>query len=130
MKIEVEPFTLETAHPFQIARSTRESFELFAFTLTHEGVSGLGESSPQAFYGETPLTVRGAVNSLGGLLEGEPEDVRARLNTPGTDLFDALCEHASVRAALDMALWDIRGKIEDVPCFRLFDADAAAAPLT
>jgi L-alanine-DL-glutamate epimerase-like enolase superfamily enzyme len=130
MKLEVEPISLETAHPFRIARSTRDRFELFVFSLTYEGVTGLGESSPQAYYGETPLTLRGAVNALGGLLDGEPDEVRARLHKPGAELFAALEGHASVRAAIDMALWDIRGKVEGVPCHRIFGAEAALAPLT
>jgi L-alanine-DL-glutamate epimerase-like enolase superfamily enzyme len=130
MKLEVEQFTLETSHPFQIARSTRDTFESFAFTLTYEGVSGLGEASPPAFYGETTLTVRGAVNSLGGLLDGDPEAVRERLNTPGTPLCDALAAHASVRAAIDVALWDIRGKVEGVPCCELFEGNPGNTPLT
>jgi L-alanine-DL-glutamate epimerase-like enolase superfamily enzyme len=130
MRLEVEPHTLTTTHPFQISRSTRDTFELFAFTLTYEGHSGLGESSPQVFYGETPMTVRGAVNSLGGLLDGEPDDVRVRLHTPGTPLNDALAAHASVRAAIDMALWDLLGKIDGVPCCRLFGAVPENTPLT
>jgi len=130
VKLEVEPIKLQSRHPFQIARGTRTAFELFIFSLEHEGVTGLGEASPQAYYGESPMTVRGAVNSLGRLLEGDPERLRAALNTPGTPLAVALAAHASVRAALDIALWDLRGKAEGVPCYRLFGADPAEAPLT
>lgn len=130
MKLEVESFTPTTTHPFKISRSTRERFELFAFALTYEGRTGWGESSPQPYYGETPMTLRGAVNSIGGLLDGEPDELRARLHTPGTPLGDALAAHPSVRAALDMALWDLRGQIEGVPCYELFGAEPGNTPLT
>jgi L-alanine-DL-glutamate epimerase-like enolase superfamily enzyme len=130
VKLEVEPIRLSSKHPFQIARGTRDTFELFVVSLTHEGVVGIGEASPQAFYGESPLTVRSAVNSIGRLLEGEPDELRRRLHTPEEPLGAALTPHASVRAALDMALWDIRGKMEGVPCCRLFGADPANTPLT
>jgi len=130
MKLEVEPIRLSSKHPFQIARGTRDTFELFIVSLEYEGVVGLGEASPQAFYGESPLSVRSAVNSIGRLLEGEPDELRRRLHAPEEPLGAVLGAHASVRAALDMALWDIRGKMEGVPCCRLFGADPANTPLT
>jgi L-alanine-DL-glutamate epimerase-like enolase superfamily enzyme len=130
VKLEVEPITLRSRYPFQIARGTRTAFELFVFFLTHEGVTGLGEASPQAYYGESPLSVRSAVNSLGRLLDGEPEALRTALHTPGTPLGEVLGAHASVRAALDIALWDMRGKIEGVPCHRLIGANPNNTPLT
>jgi L-alanine-DL-glutamate epimerase-like enolase superfamily enzyme len=130
MKLEIEPIRVETAFPFRIARGTKQARDVFVITLTADGVSGMGESSPQEFYGETGLTVRSAVNGLGRLLYGEAESVRARLNDPASDLHQRLKPHASVRAALDMALWDLRGRREGVPVWRLIGADPARAPYT
>jgi L-alanine-DL-glutamate epimerase-like enolase superfamily enzyme len=130
MKLEIEPVRVETAHPFRIARGTKREIEVFVVSLTAEGVTGIGEAAPQAFYGESPMTVRAAVNAIGRLLDGEPEDVRRRLNETGADLFQALAAHASVRAALDMALWDLRGRREGAPVWKLLGADPARAPVT
>lgn len=130
MKIEVEPIRLETKYPFRIARGTRTEYEVFIFHLTADGVEGLGESSPPPYYGEDGLTVRSAVNGLGRLLDAGPETIRARLHDPASELHQALAAHASVRAALDMALWDIRGKVEGKPCYELVGANPAATPLT
>jgi L-alanine-DL-glutamate epimerase-like enolase superfamily enzyme len=130
MKLEIEPVHIETVHPFQIARGTKREVEVFVVSLTADGVTGLGEAAPQAFYGESSLTVRAAVNSLGRLLDADPEDVRRRLNEDGADLHRTLEAHASVRAALDMALWDHRGRREGVPVWKLLGADPARAPVT
>ncbi len=130
MKLEVEPIQIETAHPFRIARGTRTSYEVFVVSLTHDGVTGRGEAAPQPFYGESPMTVRAAINSIGRMLDDEPEDVRLRLNRDGADLFEALRAHASVRAALDMALWDLRGQREGAPVWQLLGAQAENAPAT
>src|SRR5690349_17527032 len=130
MKLEIEPIHVETANPFRIARGTKVHREMFVVSLTADGVTGIGESSPQEFYGENAMTVRSAVNSIGRLLDGEPEAVRARLNDPTSDLHRALRTSASVRAALDMALWDIRGQQEAQPVWKLIGADAAKAPAT
>ncbi len=130
MKLEIEPIHVETAFPFRIARGTKQAVEVFIVTLTDAGITGWGEAAPQAFYGESPMTVRAAVNSLGRLFEGDSEDLRRRLHDPDADLHRALAPHASVRAALDMALWDIRGKREGEPVWKMIGADPARAPLT
>ena len=130
MRLEIEPFQVETANPFRIARGTKVHREIFVVSLTSDGITGMGESSPQEFYGETAMTVRAAINSIGRFLDGESEAVRARLNDPASDLHRALRASASVRAALDMALWDIRGRRESQPVWRLIGADATKAPAT
>lgn len=130
MKLEVEPLRLASSHPFQIARETRAEFELFVFSLTFEGTTGLGEAAPQDYYGESPDTVRAAVDAIGGMLEGDPGQLLASLNELGGELRETLADHASVRAALDMALWDLRGKLENKPCYELFGAEPSNTPLT
>lgn len=130
MKLEVEPLQLESSHPFRIARGTRKAFDLFVFSLSYENVTGLGEAAPQRYYGESPDTVREAVNNIAGLLDGDPAELLESLNEESGNLREALEGHASVRAALDMALWDIRGKLENKPCYELFGATASDTPLT
>jgi L-Ala-D/L-Glu epimerase len=130
VKLSIEPIRIETAHPFQIARSTRKQYDVFVVTLESDGVEGLGEAAPSAFYGENPMSVRAAIQSIGRFLDVAPEIARANLNTEGTDLFERLRPHASVRAALDMALWDLRGRREGQPVWKLIGADASRAPLT
>lgn len=76
------------------------------------------------------MTVREAVNSIGGLLDGEPDALRRALHDPSTPLGECLAGHASVRAALDMALWDMSGKLQGVPCYELFGANPSNTPLT
>ncbi len=130
MKLSIEPIRIQTAHPFQISRSTRREYEVFIVALECDGLAGMGEAAPQPFYGENPMSVRGAIQSIGRLLDVEPETARKNLNTAGGDLFEMLRPHASVRAALDMALWDLRGRREGQPVWKLLGADAERAPLT
>lgn len=130
MKLSIEPIRIETAHPFQIARGTRKQYEVFVVTLESDGLEGMGEAAPHPFYGESPMSVRAAIQSIGRFLDVEPETARANLNTEGCDLFEVLRPHASVRAALDAALWDLRGRREGLPVWKLIGADAAKAPLT
>jgi L-Ala-D/L-Glu epimerase len=130
MKLEIEPIQVETAHPFRIARGSKRKRDIFIVSLTADGVTGMGEAAPQEFYGEDTMTVRAAIQSIGRMLDGDPEDVRGRLNDRASDLHRALQAHASVRAALDMALWDIRGQTASAPVFHLVGADPELAPAT
>ena len=130
MKLEIEPIRVETVHPFQIARETKKERDIFVVTLEAEGVSGIGEAAPQAYYREDAMTVRAAINAIGRLLDADPAEVHERLNQPGEDLHERLRAHASVRAALDMALWDLRGRRENAPVWKMIGADRLRAPLT
>lgn len=130
MKLSIEPLRIETAHPFQIARGTRTQYEVFVITLESDGLEGMGEAAPHPFYGESSMSVRAAIQSIGRFLDVDPETARANLNTEGCELFETLAPHASVRAALDAALWDLRGRREGLPVWKLIGADAAKAPLT
>jgi len=130
VRLEVEPIQVETTHAFTIARGSKNRRDVFVISLESDGITGLGESSPQEFYGENAMTVRTAIQSVGRMLEGDPEEVRMRLNDPRARLRRTLGPHASVRAALDMALWDIRGQREGQPVWQLIGADASRAPAT
>ncbi len=128
MKIEVERMFLETKHPFKIAREEKQKCENFIFSLTFEGITGFGEASPQPYYSENSDTVKEAVRRLGGTIQGEPKTCRERLHSG--DLRGLLAGDASVRAAIDMALWDIEGKIEGKPCYELLGLDPKETPIT
>jgi L-alanine-DL-glutamate epimerase-like enolase superfamily enzyme len=128
MKLDVEPCIVTPTHPFRIARSTQTEQEVFIFEVTWEGITGWGESSPPNYYGEDGDTVKAAVKRIEGKLVGDPESLRERINSG--DLRQVLDRDASVRAALDMALWDISGKKDSKPIYALLGLDPNETPAT
>lgn len=128
MKLEIEALKLEPHYPFRISRETQQKRDAFVFVLTWEGITGFGEASPSPYYGEDAQSVTSAARKVKGELEGEPERLKERL--AAGDLRQTLDRHASVRAALDMALWDIIGKRENRPLFALLGLDRAKTPAT
>jgi L-alanine-DL-glutamate epimerase-like enolase superfamily enzyme len=128
MKFDVQPFKVKTKHPFRIARGVQTEQEVFIFALTWEGITGWGESSPPPYYGEDSATVRAAAKRLQGKLDGDPASLRKRI--AGGDLRGILAKDASVRAALDMALWDITGKSEGKPIWSILGLDPTKTPAT
>lgn len=128
MKLEIEPFKAVTRHPFRIARSVQTEQEVFIFRLTWNGITGWGESSPPTYYGEDSTTVVSAAKRVEGRLDGDPESLRERIARG--DLRDVLARDASVRAALDMALWDIAGKRDGKAVWALLGLDPTKTPAT
>lgn len=128
MKLDVEKMTFETRYSFTIARGTHKKHTNFIFYLEWEGITGYGEAAPRSYYGESEESVVGAIERIAGNLEGEPEALIDELYSG--ELRTLLQSDASVRAALDMALWDLLGKRERVPCYELFSLDPDMTPHT
>ncbi|UCG52170.1 MAG: dipeptide epimerase [Candidatus Latescibacterota bacterium] len=128
MKLEVESVKLKPHHPFRISREVQRERDVFVFALTWEGITGLGEASPSPYYGEDSGTVPSAVRRIKSKLDGDPERVKERV--ANGDLRKQLDRHASVRAALDMALWDIIGKRENRPVYAILGLDPTKTPAT
>jgi L-alanine-DL-glutamate epimerase-like enolase superfamily enzyme len=128
MKLSVEHVKLAPRHPFQIARETQRERDVFVFGLTWKGITGFGESSPSPYYGEDAKSVAGAVEELTAKIGGDPEDLMARVATG--DLRRSLGRHPSVRAAMDVALWDLIGKRDGRPVYDLLGIDPLETPAT
>ena len=128
MKLEFELLRLKPRHPFKIAREVQTECEVFIVQLTWEGITGLGEAAPSSYYGEDSATAHKALKKIAGKVDGDLETVRGSL--AAGKLRRALGAHASVRAALDVALWDIEGKKENQPLYELLGLDPAETPAT
>jgi L-alanine-DL-glutamate epimerase-like enolase superfamily enzyme len=128
MKIEVERIKLTPHHPFRISRETQSEREVVILQLTWEGITGWGEASPSPYYGENVENALSALEGVRKRLDGDPDDLRKRIASG--DLRDALDRYASLRAALDIAIWDITGKQENKPLFEVLGLDPSRTPAT
>jgi L-alanine-DL-glutamate epimerase-like enolase superfamily enzyme len=128
MKITVERIKLTPRHPFRISRETQTERDVFVIELEWEGLVGYGEASPPPYYGENARTVVAALGRVKKRLGGDPEELQERI--AAGDLRKTLDRHASVRAALDMALWDIIGKRAGKPLCEILGLDPGRTPAT
>jgi L-alanine-DL-glutamate epimerase-like enolase superfamily enzyme len=128
MKVEAEKITLTPHHPFRISRETQRARDVVVIELSWEGIAGWGEASPSAYYDENVETVLSALDGVRRRLDGEPDDLRKRVAEG--DLRESLDRHASLRAALDMALWDIAGKSGNKPLYEILGLDPTRTPAT
>jgi L-alanine-DL-glutamate epimerase-like enolase superfamily enzyme len=85
---------------------------------TDEGITGFGQTAVDApFYGEPAeaIVVNIRTHLTPAIIGQSPLDIEL-LNRR---MEQALPEHLSARAAIDLALWDLKGKLLDVPVYQL-----------
>ena len=125
LRLTSHQFDLPLEHPFTISRSTVSVQPTLIVELSDGTFTGYGEATTNDYYGMTMERMVSAIDSVRSLVEGvtelEPEElwklVHARL--PG-DPF-ALC-------ALDQAAYDLWGKQQGAPVYRLWNLDPTTVP--
>jgi L-alanine-DL-glutamate epimerase-like enolase superfamily enzyme len=126
MKLSWTPYTLEFKHPFRIAHGVRTSTPVVFVRLQFDGLTGYGEAALPPYLGEDHQTVDAFLRKLNLQQFNTPFDICAVL-----DYTDKVAlNNTAAKAAIDMALHDLIGKLRDEPTWKLFGADPAKTPLT
>lgn len=123
MKLSWEPITLDLITTFRIAHGASDQRHNVITHLEHAGLDGLGEGPGVTYHGETQAGIIAYLESVIYLLGDDPfliEDVLNRL-PPGS---------RAARAALDVALHDLWGKLLGQPIYRLMGLDPQKIPET
>lgn len=112
--IEIFPFTLQQTVPIKIALPTPLTMDnVFIRLKTEDGVTGVGETSPYSpVTSETQQTDVAMARTLSDLVRGRDPFTIPKI----VDDMDVLSPNTtSIKAAFEMALWDICGKIAGLP---------------
>lgn len=117
--IEIGKLTIPLKKPFKTALRVLEVSEtLVVIVTTDDGTVGYGAASPTAVItGDTLGSIRGALGEalipqLVGMDVGNYEALIAKINS-------GVVRNSSTRAALDMAVYDLVGKMYSVPLYRM-----------
>ncbi len=102
MKVTLVSKTLELKHAWTLARGSTSSKEYLYFKVEHEDFTGWGEAAHNARYGETPESVRTALEQAKTILETSPEVI----HTWQEWLPNLPQDQAAARAAVDIACRD------------------------
>jgi L-alanine-DL-glutamate epimerase-like enolase superfamily enzyme len=126
MKISCKPFELELKHPFSISKFTRTSTPLMLLEVQYEDVIGYGEASMVPYMGESYESAQAFLKMIDWSQIRYPfnfQEIIAYLDSlaPG---------QPAIKAAVDIALNDINGKILGKPCYEVYGADPAKMPVT
>jgi L-alanine-DL-glutamate epimerase-like enolase superfamily enzyme len=117
MRLTLHPFDLPLRHVFAISRGATEVCRTLIVELQHDGVSGYGEAGENPFYGATLENMQAAL-----------ERVRPRLESSGPvdpadlwqELRPAFEANTFAQCALDIAAWDLWGKLRGQPLWKLW----------
>lgn len=126
MKLSYQPFDLLLKHTFTISGYSRASTPLMLVELEHEGFTGYGEASMVPYLGESVQTAADFLGKVKTARLKLPSDFAAINNylegiAPG---------NTAIKAAIDIALHDLHGKLTSTPCWQLMQSNPALMPPT
>ncbi len=126
MLLRRSPIDLHPKHAFTIARGSRTVIPGVIVELEHEGITGYGEASPSARFGETRETVMSFLDLVDPSRLDDPMNLDAILHYLGTIRLG----NPSAKAAIDIALHDWVGKKMNIPLWKWWGFDRNRTPVT
>jgi L-alanine-DL-glutamate epimerase-like enolase superfamily enzyme len=126
--LSFEPLDLRTLHPFGISYGTSADSHNFLITLKHKDVIGYGEASPVQYHAESPETAAALLKAwtTEDFLGDDPFAIAEICRK----MDKAIAGHTSVKAAIEMALHDICGKIANLPTYKMLGLSGSKQPIT
>jgi L-alanine-DL-glutamate epimerase-like enolase superfamily enzyme len=121
MRLSARIATLELAETFVISRSAQDTADVVYVELEHDGVTGYGEATPIARYGQSAESAHAYLEAQADALGDDPwalEEIESRLPA----------DEPAARAAIDAALHDLQGKLTGRPVWRLLGLRRAGPP--
>jgi L-alanine-DL-glutamate epimerase-like enolase superfamily enzyme len=126
MKLTYQPFELLLKHPFTIAKFSRTSTPIMLVKLEHEGFVGYGEASMVPYMGESYESAIAFLNKVDVNRFIFPFDFAQII-----DYLDSIAPgNPAIKAAIDIALHDLEGKLLNKPCWQLAESDPDLMPVT
>ena len=126
MKLSWFPYELKLAHTFTVASYSRTTTPDVQVEIEYDGFVGYGEASMPPYLGHTVESVCAFLEKVNLEQFADPfciDDILAYV--------DSISEgDAPAKAAIDIALHDLVGKLMGQPWFRIWGLDAAKAPST
>ena len=126
MKISCKEFELELKHPFSIAKFTRTSTPLMLLKVDYEGFTGYGEASMVPYMGESYASAHAFLAKV------DLKQFKHPFNFAAIHQYlDSLeTGNPAIKAAIDIALNDLNGKILNQPCYQIFGSNPDKMPVT
>ena len=126
MQLSWEPYELQLRHTFTVATYSRTTTPDVQVRIDYDGFTGYGEASMPPYLGQTVESVCSFLEKVDLGRFSDPfqlEDILAYVDSlsPGD---------TAAKAAVDIALHDLVGKLIGQPWFRLWGLDPAKAPDT
>ena len=131
MRLNYFPYELQLRHTFTVATSSRTTTQGVQLEIEYEGLTGYGEASMPPYLQKELGTVESVMEFFGKAAKVlERYDDPTRLEDILTEI-DSLSEgNAAAKAAIDIALHDLVGKMLGAPWYKIWGLDKTKAPST
>jgi L-alanine-DL-glutamate epimerase-like enolase superfamily enzyme len=126
LRLRFYPWELQLRHQFSVAGNTRKSTPVVMTEIEYDGITGYGEASMPPYLGETQQSVITFLSKLDIGQFNDPfltEDILAYVDSVAPGNYAA-------KAAIDIALHDLAGKLLNAPAFRILGLNPSKTPLT
>ena len=126
MKLSFEPYELQLRHTFTVASYSRTTTPDVQVKIEYDGFTGYGEASMPPYLGQTVESVTAFLNKVDLGQFRDPFQIDDILT-----YVDGINEgDAAAKAAVDIALHDLVGKMIGHPWYRIWGLDPSKAPDT
>lgn len=126
MKLSFRPYTLELKHVFTVSAMSRTTTPVVLTEIEYDGVVGYGEAAMPPYLGESQESAMAFLKRIDLSKYDNPYDLETILSD-----IDALAFHnTAAKAAVDIALHDLVGKLLGQPWYNIWGFDASKAPAT
>ncbi len=116
MELQYRPFPLQLTHTFTVATCSRSTTPDVLVQVSHNGLIGYGEASMPPYLGETTESVCNFLRQV----DLSPFHDIAQLDEMRTYIDNIAPGNCAAKAAVDIALHDLLGKVHDLPLHRLW----------
>jgi len=126
MKLSFKPYTLELKHVFTIATNSRTTTPVMLTEIEFDGITGYGEASMPPYLGESQETATKFLSKVDLSQFNDPFEFDKILS-----YVDSIEEkNTAAKAAVDIALHDLVGKIIGQPWYKVWGLDKTTTPFT
>ena len=125
MQISFRPYQLQLKYPFTISGFTRTATPILLLEIKYENYTGYGEASMVPYMGEsveTATTFLSKINLSAFSYPFKMDEIISYLDNISSGL-------PAIKAAIDIALHDLSGKISEQPCYQIYGAHPSKMPL-
>ena len=119
MRLTLTSYKLELAHTFSISRESHDFQDSLIVTLSHEGKSGYGEATANGYYQITSASMAKEI----GLCKNQIEAHDFKTPELFYELLGSLSLSNFSKCALDLAAWDLFGKINNTPLYKIWNTN-------
>jgi len=119
-------YHLELKHPFTISKFSRRGTPLLLLKLSYENADGYGEASMVPYLGENMESAENFLSKVDWNRFTFPFNFQEIINY--LDSIEA--GNPAIKAAVDIALNDINGKMLGKPCYEIYGANPLKMPAT